>query len=419
MSGRYGAPRIGRPEMLPALVLGLGTHGLAIVRSLGRRGVRVEVADTAEPAGPRAHTRYLAAYHPVPSLEDERLVDFLVGWARCNGSPSVLFLVRDRTVPVVSRWREELVRLGYRFNLPAPETVALLMDKTRLPKWLAGQGVPHPRAWVCRNGDDAQRIGDAVALPCVVKPQRRHPGFKAELVTHRGRLGDLLQQYAEGPVAGVVQEWVEGPTRNIRFCFVYIRKDGGLAAAFTGRKVRQLPLDTGVATEMEPFTDEPLLRRSLELFRAAGYTGFGSTEFKRSSRDGRDYLIEFTVGRTDLNLAVARTRGVDLPWLAYCDLTGHPADAEVPAGRQGAFAPRRWVDGRRNRRALWQELREGRRGAIAVLCSSVRSLDPRNEFALFAWDDPGPWAAYWASRARAAARKGAGWAGALSGAGRS
>ncbi len=405
--------------MLPALVLGLGTHGLAIVRSLGRRGVRVEVADTGEPGEVRARTRYLAAYHRVPSLEDERLVEFLAGWAQRTDNPAVLFLVRDRTVPVVSQWRGELGRLGYRFNLPPPETVALLMDKTRLPEWLSAQGVCHPKAWVCRNKNDARRIREEVDLPCVVKPQRRHPGFKAELVADRRRLADLLHQYAEGPVAGVVQEWIEGPTRNIRFCFAYIRKDGEGTTAFTGRKVRQLPLDTGVATEMEPFTDEILLRRSLELFRAAGYRGFGSTEFKRSSRDGRDYLIEFTVGRTDLNLAVARTHGIDLPWLAYCDLTGHQPGAGIAAGRRGVLAPRRWVDGRRNRRALWQELREGRRNVLAVLRSSVRALDPRNEFALFAWDDPGPWAAYWASRARAAARKGAGWVGALSGAGRS
>ncbi len=409
----------GQPLGPPALVLGLGTHGLAIVRSLGRRGVRVEVADTAEAPGPRAHTRYLAAYHRVVSLEDDRLVEFLSGWARRNGGPAVLFLVRDRTVPVVSRWRDELGRLGLRFNLPPPATVELLMDKARLPHWLSEQGVAHPRAWVCRNRDDAHRLREAVPLPCVVKPQRRHPGFRAERVAERSRLAALLARYADGPVAGVVQEWIEGPVENIRFCFVYIAADGRVLAAFTGRKRRQLPLDAGVATEMEPLADPTLRRRSLELFRAADYTGFGSTEFKRSARDGRDYLIEFTVGRTDLNLAVARAHGIDLPWLAYRDLTGRAADAGVPAPRRRVFGPRRWVDGRRNRRALWQQLKERRGGVLAVLRSAVRSLDPRNEFALFAWDDPGPWVAYGASRARAAARRGAGWVGSLSGAGRS
>ncbi len=389
-----------------ALVLGLGSHGLSIIRSLGRRGVYVEAVDcNAKPYYKKS--KFLKSYYQVRSLFNEQLVDFLLNYSKNKSHPIVLYIVRDQTVPLIEHYRQELTDAGYIFNLPSKEIINILMDKAYLPIWLLKQRIYHPNTQICRSYKDIEKILNNVKLPCIVKPQKRHQLFKAQLISDSKQLFNLLSDYIKKRVIAVVQEWIEGPTSSISFCFCYIGIDGKVKAAVTGRKKRQLPPDTGSATELMLTEERKIKNTTLSIFKQLNYKGFGSIEFKQSIHDGRNYLIEFTVGRTDLNHAVTKGVGIDLPWIAFCDVLGLPNNTINHIEAIDLVSrPKRWIDGRRNRKALTLELQGKRLGILSAFFCILSTLDPRNEFALFCWDDFLPWCYYLISQVYLIIKKG-------------
>jgi hypothetical protein len=70
----------------------------------------------------------------------------------------------------------------------------------------------------------------------------------------------------------------------------------------------------------------------------------GSMEYKRDARDGRFYMVEPTVARTDFQEEVATVNGYNLPLAAYCHELGLPL-----ALPQRADPPRVWRDAQADR----------------------------------------------------------------------
>jgi len=381
----------------PALVLGLGVHGLAVVRALGRHGVPVDVADP-DPTQPQRHSRYLRRFLPVESLGDDRLVDALLAYGRRSPNRTVLFLTMDRTVPVVSAHRAALQEY-FHFTLPSAEVIAELMDKTRLPGFLARCGARYPATRPLRASTDIDAVADTIGFPCVVKPAVRAVGFKAAIVATRDALAAAYADASRHSDALVAQEWIPGGDSDVYFCFAYVGTDGTPQGVFVGRKLRQYPRGTGIAAAAEGCDDTRVRDESLRLFQHAGYRGFGSTEFRRHPVTGEDVFIEFTVGRTDYNVGCAVANGVDLPVIGYCDTIGAPAP-RAPRQRNA----RVWVDLGRLVPAIVAARRDGYASTTATFSALARAMSPRNTFTLFNRRDLAPFVAHMAQRSLALPR---------------
>jgi D-aspartate ligase len=381
-----------------ALILGLGVHGLAVARSLGRRGVRVEVADP-DTRQPHRYSRYCRRFHEVPSLEDGRLVDFLIRFSRERRERTALFVTADKTVPVISSHRNLLAQ-HFDFILPPDGVILGLMDKTRLPEFLEKCHALYPRTIWIRKPEDLAAVGDTVGLPCVVKPALRAFGFKAAIARSATELAEVYATASRHTDKIIAQQWIPGGDSEVYFCFVYIGRDSAPKGVFVGRKLRQYPNGTGVASEAEGCENEFVREETLRLFHLAGYRGFGSTEFRRDPASGRYYLIEFTVGRTDYDVDLAVANGVDLPFLGYRDMIGLVSDDNLPCQQNG----RRWVEGSRNVQAILQELAAARIGRLGTVAALAKSMSPRNVFTLFDFGDPEPFLVHAMSRALAAPR---------------
>ena len=393
----------GSPTPLPAsherptaLILGLGVHGLAVARSLGRKGVVVEVADC-DTRQPHCYSRYCRRLHEVSSLDDERLVEFLVRFGQARRHSTALFITMDKSVPVISAHRDVLSE-HFTFNLPSDSVIRELMDKTRLPGFLKRCEALQPKTSWIQGPEDLAIVAGAVGFPCVVKPARRTYGFKAGIAHSTGELEALYATSSRHIDTVVVQEWIPGGDSEVYFCFAYIGRDFNPRGVFVGHKLRQYPSGTGIAASAEGCDNEFVRHESLRLFRLAGYTGFGSTEFRRNPANGRYYLIEFTVGRTDYNVACAVANGVDLPFIGYCDMVGQVPDSTPPRQQNG----RRWVDLGRDTQAILQEAA----GVWRLQAASVlaRSLSPWNVYTLFDIRDPGPFLMHAVTRVLSAPR---------------
>jgi len=354
--------------------------------------VQVEAVDSS-PDQPHRHSRFCRRFHGFPGLEDERLVEFLLGYGRRAGGRTVLFLTKDKTVPVVSDHREALSEY-FDFALPPRSVVERLMHKELLPGFLDSAGTRFPKTVRLRSEADLGEAAAAVGFPCILKPTTRAHGFKAMIARSRAELASGYVKAAQHADDWVIQELIRGSDPNVFFCYTYIGRDGQPKGVFVGHKLRQNPRGTGIAAAAAGCDDEFVRNESLKLFRLAGYRGFGSTEFRRDPETGAYYFIEFTIGRTDYNVACAMANGVNLPFLGYADIVGLGAPGEPPI----QCNRRRWVDLSQNVKGILVERREDRTSKAGAAAAILRALSPTNVFTLFDAGDPGPFLASAGSR---------------------
>lgn len=331
-----------------AVVVGGGLNALGVVRSLGRCDVPIAVVGRSQMA-PAMRSRH--ARRRIVSASYESLADLLLEVARELGGRPVLFLTEEEAVRVVSAARESLQQ-AYRVRFAPHDTMMALTHKDGVQALAEQHGLPIPRAVRLRQRDDLKQLA-GLRFPCVLKPGLKHAGYgarfkKAYVVQTAEEAARLFDEISPVLPDLVVQEWIEGADDSIHFCLQYIGADGQPAASFTGRKLRAWPPSIGGTASCMPApdADAELSRRTADFFRAVGFQGMGSMEYKRDNRDGRFYVVEPTVGRTDFQQEVATINGANLPYAAYCHECGLPAPAanRVPPAIWREATTDRWSE---------------------------------------------------------------------------
>jgi predicted ATP-grasp superfamily ATP-dependent carboligase len=197
----------------------------------------------------------------------------------------------------------------------------------------------------------------------------------------------------------IAQEWVAGGESELYSCNCYYGRDGRPLVTFVARKLRQWPPETGTSSLGEEVRNDAVLAATLQLFDAVGYRGLGYVEIKRDPRTGRHVVIEPNVGRPTGRSAIAEAGGVELLYTMYCDATDRP----LPRARVQRHVGARWIYWRHDFQAA---LHAWRRGEL-TLREWARSWRGRKAEAVFAWSDPGPFAADLSRAASRALRLGA------------
>lgn len=128
-----------------------------------------------------------------------------------------------------------------------------------------------------------------------------------------------------------------------------------------------------------PEVADELIAMTDGFFAAVGFIGVGSMEYKRDPRDGKFYMVEPTVGRTDYQEEIASLNGVNIPLAIFRGELGLPMPA--PAG---AHSPRAWRDPFGHARAR----QAGARDPILQLSPGIRICDAYRRA-----DDPMPYIA--------------------------
>jgi predicted ATP-grasp superfamily ATP-dependent carboligase len=339
----------------PAIVVDVGfVNGLAAIRSLGRAGVRVFAVDHRTSAlGLRSRfaTKVLA---PNP-LEDE---EGFVAALRGLGS-GVVFATHDEGLRAIARHRDELALL-----CPFPRDLEHVQRKR--VQLEAARDIPDTR--FPASAADAVAAAGEIGYPVLVKP--------SEPVGFRQRYGrqavvceaaaDVEEAYAQAePWEPMVQDLIPGGDDELYTLGAYLSKSLEPLGVFCGRKLVQTPPGIGTARLAEAVWVDEVVESGLELLRALHCNGLSQVEFKRDPRDGRFKLMEINPRLWQWH-SLAQACGVDLPLIAYRDLTG---EAVEPARMNG-------------RRRTW----------ALVLMPNERPLVPRPPFVepTLAWDDPKP-----------------------------
>ena len=370
---------------MPAVVVGLNLNGLGVARALGRHGVHV-IGLTNDATAVGTRSRFVREIWQGEE-QGSALVEMLVGRAEGMDRGAVLLPVTDGAVRAIAGGLDEL-RKHYRIGMPAPAAVDGLLDKRRFAELAAEHGLPVPETIFVDTPEEMGAAAARVPYPCIMKPQVKSAAYgeaggkKAYLLDGPDVLIGTYTTFAVAEPRVIVQEYVPGGDEKVYFCLQYYNSTSRAIVSFCGHKIRQWPAHCGGTACCEPVDEPGLCELAEGFFRAVGFRGLCSMEFKKDGRDGAFKAIEPTVCRTDWQSGVADINGVPIPYVAYCDLAGR----EPPAVK-----PRRlrikWVNLQADRQSADYYKR---RGELSFR-QWAWSLRPAVRGATWAVDDPAPW----------------------------
>lgn len=377
------------PANLPAVVVGGGLNALGIVRSLAAAAIPLIVIDS-DAQSPAMRSRF-GRKVACAALEGAPLMACLRALAAEFGAPLMLFLTEEKSVVTVSEQRAALAP-HYFLRLPEHERLMALMHKQGFQELAEQVGAPVPRTVRLQSPADLALV-EQLTYPCVFKPSKKDYGYgalfkKAYKVASPAEIATLYAQIHPVLADMVAQEWIEGSDADVYFCLQYVGADGAAVSSFAGRKIRSWPPrigGTASCTAAWEVADE-LAEMTTTFFRQVGFTGMGSMEYKRDARDGRFYMVEPTVARTDFQEEVATLNGVNIPQAAYRHELGLAPLPDAPVA-----PPQIWREPMCDR---WSFEEGGREADPRSQRHAVRD-------AYWRLNDPRPWFDLMAERVRA------------------
>ncbi len=330
MAENHSAPGGTAGTPVGALVVGGDFHGLAIVRSLGRRGIPVCIVDNEHSIG--RYSRYATHFRRVPELRRERqTIDSLIQVAReLNLKGWVLFPTRDEHVAAFSKHKEELEQ-WFRVPTPGWETIKWAWNKWNTYSLALKIGLDIPKTWCPRSLDDLAKI-DA-DFPLGIKPAVKEDFFyatkaKAWRANNREELLSLWKKASvhSGSNQVLVQEIIPGDgTCQFSSCMFF--KDGQALASMEAQRWRQHPPEFGrAATYVESINRPDLTGLAARFLKEINYYGLAEVEFKLDPRDSKYKLLDVNARTWGFHV-LGPAAGVDFPYLLFSDQLGQHINA--------------------------------------------------------------------------------------------
>jgi predicted ATP-grasp superfamily ATP-dependent carboligase len=365
-----------------ALVLG-GAHGsLAVVRSLGRRGIPVWFlgANNLIPQ----FSRYVGHSMAWPGADAPGAFEYLLELGhrhRLNGW--VLFPGGDQEARLVSQHHAELSSV-FRVITPPWEVMRFAHDKRLTNERAASLGIDFPWSYYPHSRADLAQL--TCRFPLILKPTVRE-GVNAFTQAKAWRVDDrasLLARYDRaadlvGERAIVVQEMIPG-NGSAQYSYAALWDRGAPVASLVARRARQYPIDFGyTSTFVQSIEHKEVEEAACRFLHSLDYSGLVEIEFKHDARDGRYKILDVNA-RTWTWIALGGIAGVDFPYLQWRLSLGE----KISPLRGRADAA--WMHASRDVVAACQEMWAGSLAPAAYL----KSLHGPLTFAAFAADDPMP-----------------------------
>lgn len=285
---------------------------IAVIRSLGRRGLHVIAADH-EPRSPGFRSRHAAErlVYPDPVADPAAVVDLLHAQAAAGSIDLIIPITEELMLPLAAA-RERFAGLC-ELAIPADEALLQVADKDATVELAKRLGVPVPRSALVATVDEALAAAPDLGWPLVLKPV-------SSRVVHDDSVEIFTVGYADGPSALVeamlrlqgrcevlLQEYHAGEGHGVEL----LAERGRVLMSFQHRRLHEVPITGGASSLRESVSVDPLLLdHASRLIEALHWTGLAMVEF-RVGPDG-PALMEIN-GRIWGSLPLAVKSGVDFP----------------------------------------------------------------------------------------------------------
>jgi predicted ATP-grasp superfamily ATP-dependent carboligase len=199
--------------------------------------------------------------------------------------------------------------------------------------------VPAPKSWLIEREEDLGRMIGEVSYPCVLKPVVASDWRRADkwnIVGARKAIAvssreELFAEYrtvaAANPVA-LLQEMVAGGDDCLVTVACYLDRKHEFVAGFSTQKLLQSPPGMGTGCVVRSASHPELIPRTARLLRDIRFSGIAEVEYKWDAALQDFQLIEINPRAWDQH-RLGNACGIDLAYLAYCDLAGLPRPSLV------------------------------------------------------------------------------------------
>lgn len=329
--GKRVRAAVGPSGRAAAVVFSGHITGLAVVRSLGRRGIPTVVLDRS-PNGVAFASKHasVTGLVPNPQTHEDEFVERLLEVGEGLEVPGVLFPTNDDWLLAVLRHRRRLERY-FRIPVSDLETVERILNKVLLYREARRLGIPIPPSHEVTD-DTLASVKAEARFPLILKPVHQRPFYDAfgQKVVRVETPDELDAAYRRTrPHEVVAQEIVPQEHAVFHPVGVYAGQDSRLLGSFVGRKREQYPSGFGTSCLMETADVPEAVERGARLLQALRYRGLAEVEYILDSRDGEYKLIDLNT-RAWKWIGLPIASGVDLPHLAYADALGTPYEAPPP-----------------------------------------------------------------------------------------
>ncbi|HLH39037.1 MAG TPA: hypothetical protein VKX39_07805 [Bryobacteraceae bacterium] len=370
----------------PVTILPSPHHGgLGVTRTLGRLGIPVFNVD-----GNRWCPAFFSRFskgrflHDLDAAPECESVEALAALARRIGARSILIPTTDGAARFIADYADAL-RRHFIFPPQPPELIRALLSKKEMLALARRYSIPAPAAIFPQNRAELLDAPDRIGLPFIVKGVRADIWNRASrskvLVRTRPQFRTLCELIPDAVVPELMlQEYIAGKEDTVWMFNGYFDARSSCRAAFTGRKLRQCPAYTGVASlavaEKNPAVEDAAGR----FLKSIGYCGIADIDFRYDARDGRYKILDVNPRAGSTFRLFVSENGMDVVRAMYLDLTRQDIpDSPMLSGRK-------WMVEDLDIAASLRYAHEGALGFIDWL-KSLRGID---ELSFFAWDDPGP-----------------------------
>jgi predicted ATP-grasp superfamily ATP-dependent carboligase len=291
---------------------------LAIIRSLGRRGLNV-TAGYHRSNALGAASKYAAdtVRYPDPATSVRAFSSEIMALADRLAIDTVIPATDATTMLLVSQLNSSKFA---RLAVPTGSSYEALTDKARLLELAGRLGIPAPLTQVADTAGGIEAAAHDIGFPVVLKPARsrylkgdRILSTAVEIGATPAALAHALRtQEWVGDIPCLVQRFVPGHGVGI----FALHGPSGPVAWFAHRRIREKPPTGGVSVLCESVPVDPVMQSiASKLLAATGWTGVAMIEF-RVGNDGTPYLMEVN-GRFWGSLQLSIDCGIDFPWLLH------------------------------------------------------------------------------------------------------
>jgi len=285
---------------------------LAVVRSLGRRGIKVAVGSSM-PSAMGFHSKYCLSKFIYPSSEtgEDAFIESL-SEAASKGGYDVLFIGDNDTLMPVSKHRHRLTPYLI-VPMPPHEVMEAVNNKAEVVKAAMKVGVPCPKTYFDLNADTLAEIRRELRLPLIVKPCVGAGAHGLAYVDSFEKLRETYDRVVEGFGPALIQEFVRG--MKVGFSGLFNR-DSELKRVCVYRHIREYPLTGGPLAAGKTIRNDDVLANGAELLKAFGWYGVANIEFIVDEKDGKPKMLEIN-SRFFAGLPLTIAAGVDYPYEFY------------------------------------------------------------------------------------------------------
>jgi predicted ATP-grasp superfamily ATP-dependent carboligase len=351
---------------------------LAVVRSLGRKGISVTVGERT-----LFNTSFFSKYcvkrlvYPSPRRFPNQFIDFLLKEIKENHYDCI-FPMEEETLLLMAKYHSEISQYTYLLS-PDLKQIEFVRDKKNLIQFAETHGIPTPKTFYSPPTHTLPLKGGGERWRFVIKPRISSGSFG---IVYVKRQEDLISSYQS--VHGqypfpIIQEWI--PDGEGTFGFSALFDEGSnIKAAFVHKKLRMYPVQGGPSTLREGVEHPQIMELGVSLLKSLNWVGVGMVEFKVDPRDGIPKLMELNP-RFWGSLQLAIVSGVDFPYLI------------LKMARRESFEPiLRYQAGKRCRWLLLGDILHflNNPHRFHLHPSFFQFFDPNTSYDIISKDDPFP-----------------------------